>query len=173
MDAWAHRFLDGGPWRTMDLLSNITKAVRAEFRYQGRQAEGTNEPLVTLATGTGACRDLAVFMMEAVRSLGLAARFVSGYLYDERLVGTNEPVVGGGATHAWVEVYLPGAGWVEFGPDQRPHRRAQPDPRLRGPHPPASRSHRRQLPGPARQLRQHGRQRRSRRRLAPARAGAP
>lgn len=116
VDAWAHRFLEGGPWRTMDLLSNITRAVRSEFRYQGRQAEGTNSPLVTLTTGVGACRDLALFMMEAVRSLGLAARFVSGYLYDERLVGTNEPVVGGGATHAWVEVYLPGAGWVEFDP---------------------------------------------------------
>ena len=56
-------------------------------------------------------------MMEAARSLGFAARFVSGYLYDESLTGgsTND-VVGGGATHAWVQIYLPGAGWVEFDP---------------------------------------------------------
>ncbi|MEJ1977449.1 MAG: transglutaminase family protein [Acetobacteraceae bacterium] len=98
------------------MLTAITQAIKAEFVYQGRQAEGTNDPLTTLASGSGACRDLALFMMEAVRSLGLAARFVSGYLYDERLVFSSEPVVGGGATHAWCEVYLPGAGWVEFDP---------------------------------------------------------
>jgi transglutaminase-like putative cysteine protease len=55
-------------------------------------------------------------MMEAVRSVGLAARFVWGYLYDEKLVGARGGLVGGGATHAWLQVYLPGAGWVEFDP---------------------------------------------------------
>jgi transglutaminase-like putative cysteine protease len=55
-------------------------------------------------------------MMEAVRSLGFAARFVSGYLYDEKLIGAESGVVGGGATHAWVQVFLPGAGWIEFDP---------------------------------------------------------
>jgi transglutaminase-like putative cysteine protease len=117
IDAWAHRFLNtGGPTQTATMLTAITQAIKAEFTYEGRQAEGTNDPLVTLATRSGACRDLALFMMEAVRSLGLAARFVSGYLYDERLVSSTEPVIGGGATHAWCEVYLPGAGWVEFDP---------------------------------------------------------
>ncbi len=117
VDAWAHQFLaTSGPTDTLAMLTAMTKAIRADFRYQGRQAEGTNDPLVTLASRTGACRDFTVFMMEAVRSLGLAARFVSGYLYDERLVASDEPVIGGGATHAWVEVYLPGAGWVEFDP---------------------------------------------------------
>ena len=57
-----------------------------------------------------------MLMMEAVRALGFAARFVSGYLYDEALADSSAPVVGGGATHAWVSVYLPGAGWVEFDP---------------------------------------------------------
>ncbi len=117
VDEWAHRFLSlTGPTGTMAMLTAITQAIKAEFRYEGRQAEGTNDPLVTLATKAGACRDYTLFMMEAVRSLGLAARFVSGYLYDERLVASEAPVVGGGATHAWVEVYLPGAGWVEFDP---------------------------------------------------------
>ena len=54
--------------------------------------------------------------MEAVRSLGLAARFVSGYLYDEKLIGASGGMIGGGATHAWLQVYLPGAGWVEYDP---------------------------------------------------------
>jgi transglutaminase-like putative cysteine protease len=68
----------------------------------------------TLKVGSGTCRDFALLMMEAVRSLGLAARFVSGYLYSPgRDRGGH---VGGGSTHAWVRVYLPGAGWVEFDP---------------------------------------------------------
>src|SRR5208283_5616528 len=60
--------------------------------------------------------DFALLMMEAARSLGLAARFVSGYLYDEKLIGASGGLVGGGATHAWLQVFLPGAGWVEFDP---------------------------------------------------------
>ena len=63
-----------------------------------------------------ACRDFAVLMMEAARSLGFAARFVSGYLYDEALVDSVDPMVGGGSTHAWCAIYLPGAGWVEYDP---------------------------------------------------------
>ncbi len=117
LDAWAHRFLTrGAPTQTMAMLTAMTEAIRAEFRYESRQAEGTNDPLVTLASGAGACRDFALFMMEAVRSLGLAARFVSGYLYDEHLTPGSTPALGGGATHAWIEIYLPGAGWVEFDP---------------------------------------------------------
>ncbi len=117
IDAWAHRFLvTEGQTRTMPMLIAITRAIKAEFIYESRQAEGTHDPLVTLSTGRGACRDLALFMMEAVRSLGLAARFVSGYLYDESLVQSSTPMIGGGTTHAWCEVYLPGAGWVEFDP---------------------------------------------------------
>jgi transglutaminase-like putative cysteine protease len=117
VDAWARKFLNTkGPTKTMDLLVAMTKAIKADFKYQGRDAEGTNPPTVTLATGTGACRDFALLMMEAARALGFAARFISGYLYDERLVDCTDPVVGGGATHAWVAIYLPGTGWVEFDP---------------------------------------------------------
>ncbi|MBC7800590.1 MAG: transglutaminase family protein [Gemmatimonadaceae bacterium] len=117
VDAWAHSFLNqAGPTRTMDLLVAMTKAIKADFTYRARDAEGTNAATVTLATRTGACRDLALLMMEGVRALGLAAQFVSGYLYDEGVAGGGHSVVGGGATHAWCAVYLPGAGWVEFDP---------------------------------------------------------
>jgi transglutaminase-like putative cysteine protease len=97
----------------MDLLAAITQAIKADFTYEARDQEGTNPPAATLATGRGACRDFALLMMEAVRALGLAARFVSGYLYDD---AAGAATVGGGATHAWCAVYLPGAGWVEFDP---------------------------------------------------------
>lgn len=116
VDAWAHSFLNPtGPTRTLDLLAAMTRSIRAEFQYATRESEGTNPPTITLASRSGACRDFALLMMEALRALGLAARFVSGYLYDDRLAG-GTAVVGGGATHAWVAVYLPGAGWVEYDP---------------------------------------------------------
>jgi transglutaminase-like putative cysteine protease len=89
--------------------------VRADFSYNRRDEMGTQDPLDTLHSGTGTCRDFALFLMEAVRSLGFAARFVSGYLYDADRVAESS-VVGGGATHAWAQIYLPGAGWVEFDP---------------------------------------------------------
>lgn len=113
VDAWARRFVSGeGEHRTLDLLEAMTHAIHEEFTYGAREEEGTQAPAETLAKGTGTCRDFALLMMEAVRSLGLAARFVTGYLYD----GGADQVVGGGATHAWCSIYLPGAGWVEYDP---------------------------------------------------------
>ena len=101
----------------MGMLTAMTQAIKQEFRYEARQAEGTNDPRVPLEGGAGAGGDYALFMLEGGRSRGLAARFVSGYLYDGQLVGGgSEPAVGGGSPHAWVQVYLPGAGWVEFDP---------------------------------------------------------
>jgi transglutaminase-like putative cysteine protease len=92
----------------------MTHAVRRDLTYVAREESGIQDPIKTLKLGSGSCRDFAVLMMEAVRSLGLAARFVSGYLcVPENRRGSR---VGGGATHAWLEVYLPGAGWVEFDP---------------------------------------------------------
>ncbi len=114
VDAWVQRFLPRGkPARTMDVLAAITAAIKSDFTYAGREQEGTNAPRLTLETRQGACRDFALLMMEAVRALGLAARFVSGYLYSDDASSTT---VGGGATHAWVSIYLPGAGWVEYDP---------------------------------------------------------
>jgi transglutaminase-like putative cysteine protease len=118
IDAWARGFLEANPGHdTMGMLIAMTKAIKEQFSYNARDEMGTQEPLVTLESGTGTCRDYALFMMEAARSLGFAARFVSGYLYDESLIGgAASGTVGGGATHAWVQIYLPGAGWVEFDP---------------------------------------------------------
>jgi transglutaminase-like putative cysteine protease len=115
IDRWARRFLDvdGGAEPTA-MLADMTHAIKREFAYIRREKMGVQDPQETLALGTGSCRDFAVLMMEAVRALGLAARFVSGYLYvPDR---DREGHVGGGATHAWVQVYLPGAGWIEFDP---------------------------------------------------------
>lgn len=117
IDRWARGFLNpNGVTSTAELLMAMTQAIKADFIYAARDAAGTNWPTNTLFTRTGACRDFALLMMEACRSLGMATRFVSGYLYDAALVDSAENMVGGGATHAWVEVYLPGAGWVEFDP---------------------------------------------------------
>jgi len=117
VDAWAKGILAKTPdGKTLDVLLAMTAAIKAQFKYAAREAEGVQTPVETLSLNSGSCRDFAVFMMEAVRSLGLAARFVSGYLYDEKLIGAGGGLVGGGATHAWLQVYLPGAGWVEYDP---------------------------------------------------------
>ena len=115
VDRWAYDFLRrDGPTDTREMLAAMTFAIKERFTYIARDEPGTQDPIVTLQLGSGSCRDFALLMMEAVRSLGLAARFVSGYLY---VPDKDEPGrVGSGATHAWLEVYLPGAGWVEFDP---------------------------------------------------------
>jgi transglutaminase-like putative cysteine protease len=113
---WVRRFLHvGRPNDTAALLMTVTSAIKESFAYERRHEPGTRDPAVTLQRGRGSCRDLALLMIEAVRSLDLAARFVSGYLYDGDRDG-DRTHVGGGATHAWCQVYLPGAGWVEFDP---------------------------------------------------------
>ncbi len=113
VDAWARRFVASpGSTRTLTMLEAMSHAIKAEFRYEARYEEGTRAPVETLASGSGTCRDFALLMMEALRSLGLAARFVTGYLYDD----TSGVARGGGSTHAWCAVYLPGAGWVEYDP---------------------------------------------------------
>lgn len=117
IDAWAKDILEQTPGgKTLDVLMAMTTAIKRQFEYAAREEQGVQTPLETLSLGSGSCRDLAVFMMEAARSLGLAARFVSGYLYDENLIGAPGGMVGGGATHAWMQVFLPGAGWVEYDP---------------------------------------------------------
>ena len=117
VDAWAKAIVERVPQaNTLEALVAMTTSIKERFKYVTREEVGVQAPLQTLELGSGSCRDFAAFMMEAVRSLGLAARFVSGYLYDENLVGAAGGLVGGGATHAWLQVFLPGAGWVEFDP---------------------------------------------------------
>jgi transglutaminase-like putative cysteine protease len=115
VDRWARRFLHpGGSTETGYLLMTLCYAIPEGFSYSRRQEPGTQPPALTLERRRGTCRDFALLMMEAVRSLGLAARFVTGYIYvPDRDGSTNR---GGGSTHAWCQVYLPGAGWVEFDP---------------------------------------------------------
>ncbi len=115
--SWARQFVDGsGQAGTLPMLIAMNRRIREELTYSRRADLGTRPPARTLELQSGTCRDYALLMMEAVRSLGFAARFVSGYLYDETLIGGGAKLVGGGETHAWLQVYLPGAGWVEFDP---------------------------------------------------------
>jgi transglutaminase-like putative cysteine protease len=114
LEAWARRFVRRrGPTSLRTLLSDMTHAIYGEFRYGTRLSGAPQAPLETLSLGTGSCRDFAMLMMEAVRSLGLAARFVSGYVYSASAKAGRS---GGGHTHAWVRVFLPACGWVEFDP---------------------------------------------------------
>jgi len=115
IDRWARQFLrHDGRADTSELLAAMTHTIRRDLTYVAREENGVQDPVKTLRQGSGSCRDFAVLMMEAVRSLGLAAHFVSGYLHVPE--GAPGKRVGGGATHAWLRVYLPGAGWVEFDP---------------------------------------------------------
>jgi len=123
LSAWARNFLDpDGPTPTFKILSGMTHGIREAFTYRKRHEHGTKHPLDTLQTRSGTCRDYALFMIEALRRLGIAARFVSGYLCIDgdraqgSVGGSVGGHVGGGSTHAWVQVYLPSAGWIEFDP---------------------------------------------------------
>jgi transglutaminase-like putative cysteine protease len=115
VERWVRRFLrQGRSNQTGALLMTLTAAIKESFVYIRRSEQGVHEPGLTLRLGHGSCRDLALLMVEGVRALGFAARFVSGYLYVP--TRDNPDIRGGGATHAWCQVYLPGAGWVDLDP---------------------------------------------------------
>jgi transglutaminase-like putative cysteine protease len=114
LDQWVHKFLrKDGSTNTRALLVNLTRTIQKTFIHVARHQKGIQDPLLTLKIGNGSCRDLAMLMIEAVRSLGIAARFVSGYLH---VPDDHDGNARGGNTHAWVQVYLPGPGWVDFDP---------------------------------------------------------
>jgi transglutaminase-like putative cysteine protease len=114
---WTQQFFPGTARRdAREMLIEMAGAIKNQFRYVARDSEGTQTPDETLRLMSGSCRDYALLMMEAVRRLGIAARFVSGYLYDPAVDGGEGSVIGAGATHAWMQAYLPGAGWVPFDP---------------------------------------------------------
>ena len=114
---WARRFIRSNPTDTLALLKDLSLGVTGQIGYQSREVEGTQSPTQTLDRGWGSCRDFAVLFVEATRSLGFGARVVSGYLYNpnhDRVTST-----GADSTHAWAEVYVPGAGWITFDPTNR------------------------------------------------------
>jgi transglutaminase-like putative cysteine protease len=117
VSSWAKQFVEGEDGTdTFAMLTRMCRGIQETLKYAMRFEAGTQSPAVTLETGGGTCRDYALLMMEGARALGLAARFISGYLYDPAL----DDAAGGASSpahpHAWMEVYLPGAGWVEFDP---------------------------------------------------------
>ena len=114
---WAQSFVAGAGTDTLSLLKDISAGVAAQIAYEAREDEGAQSPDETLARARGSCRDFAVLFVDAVRSLGFGARIVSGYLYDADLDMRGS--AGAGSTHAWAEVYVPGAGWITFDPTNR------------------------------------------------------
>ena len=114
---WTKQFLEGEAGTdTFGILVRLCKGIQEKLNYAMRFEIGTQPPATTLESGGGTCRDYALLMMEGVRSLGLAARFITGYLYDPVLDVAEGQAAAHAYPHAWLEVYLPGAGWVEFDP---------------------------------------------------------
>ena len=117
LSRWVDRFVMARPTDTLSLLKDISNGITAGISYQSRETEGTQGPLETLDRGWGSCRDFAVLFAEAVRTLGFGARLVSGYLFNPS--GNKIGSDASGSTHAWVEVFVPGAGWIPFDPTNR------------------------------------------------------
>jgi transglutaminase-like putative cysteine protease len=114
---WSDQFFrKDGPVDTHDLLVGMTRTMRRTFKHMARHEKGVQHPLRTIALGTGSCRDLAVLMIAALRARGIAARFVSGYVHLDDDHGADDEHVTGGNTHAWVQAYVPGPGWVDLDP---------------------------------------------------------
>ena len=113
--AWARGFVRGPTTDTLALLADLNAGIRFQFGYQSRDEEGTQSPVETLARGSGSCRDFAVLLAEAARSLGFGARLVTGYLVPAPDAGSALPEPCD-TTHAWTEIYVPGPGWLAFDP---------------------------------------------------------
>ena len=106
---WIKQFWETGQSvQTYVLLDKINKAITKQIGYKVRETPGVQSPAKTLSRKTGSCRDMATLFIETCRHLGLAARFISGYQYVKGLP------IDAGATHAWSEIYIPGAGWKGF-----------------------------------------------------------
>jgi transglutaminase-like putative cysteine protease len=118
--SWAKSFMAGEDNSSVDVIRRMLDTIGATFTYHAREAEGTQSPAETLRTRSGTCRDYAWLMIEALRRIGFACRFITGYIYDAALdTGAGSGTIGSGATHAWVQVYLPGAGWLHYDPTNR------------------------------------------------------
>jgi transglutaminase-like putative cysteine protease len=114
VSTWARDFVLGPQTDTLSLLKDLNVGTLDSIAYRVRDEEGTQSPAETLTLGSGSCRDIGALFIEAVRHLGMGARAVSGYLVDR-----DQPADDAGSTHAWAQVYLPGAGWITFDPTHR------------------------------------------------------
>lgn len=113
VDAWVRPILDAEP-DTLVFLRRLNGVIRRDFSYMRRDEHGIQSPSTTLRLRRGSCRDFAVLMADAVRAVGFASRFVSGYLYVHPAGPGGH--IARGSMHAWLQIYLPGAGWVDFDP---------------------------------------------------------
>jgi transglutaminase-like putative cysteine protease len=111
LSAFAASFVRSNPTDTLSLLKDLNAGITSTASYSARDDEGTQSPSRTLDLGRGSCRDFAVLFAEAARVLGLGARIVSGYFFSSSATH--------GSTHAWAEVFVPGAGWIAFDPTNR------------------------------------------------------
>jgi transglutaminase-like putative cysteine protease len=117
IDRWSAQFVTNDDSVDLyDLLLDMTRNIKQTIRHESRHEEGIQDPVRTLRLRTGSCRDVAVLMIAALRSRGVAARFVSGYVHLTDDDEHEEGEIVGGNTHAWVQVYVPGPGWVDFDP---------------------------------------------------------
>jgi len=119
LGAWARGFVRGNPTDASALLADLNAGVSAWISYQSRETEGTQTPIETLDRRWGSCRDFAVLLIEAARSLGFGARVVTGYLHNASADGRSTAAIGAGTTHAWADIYVPGAGWIAYDPTNR------------------------------------------------------
>ena len=116
VQAWARSFVLGRSTDTLALLGDLNAGVRAQIGYESREEEGTQTPAQTLQRRLGSCRDFAVLLAEAARSLGFGARLASGYLHTPATEETDLAPRGAETTHAWAEIFVPGPGWIAFDP---------------------------------------------------------
>jgi transglutaminase-like putative cysteine protease len=109
MKAYVNEVLEASNSSTVDFLIQLTRKIHADFELEFRLEGDQHPPEYTFQAGKGACRDLSWMQIQMLRYLGLAARFVSGYFYIPYEDDAQE-------LHAWVEVFMPGAGWVGLDP---------------------------------------------------------
>ncbi|RYE52661.1 MAG: transglutaminase family protein, partial [Hyphomicrobiales bacterium] len=109
--SWLRQYMHDPAETALDVIKRLNEAIHSEFTYGARYEEGVQHPADTIRMKSGTCRDFAWLMVETLRRMGFAARFITGYLYSARA-----ELRGTGATHAWCEVFLPHLGWIELDP---------------------------------------------------------